>query len=282
MRISLSLACGNGDLNRENKDWKLPALATSFCGLSPHPESTTCNPQVIFTTVCRFPMALQLSADELRCISDFLGSSVLSYVCQKTWYTLRRRHLSLVADFSNVSRMMRWLKHDDGICTIAIKCKYITQGSMQDLAKLKDAPSLTNLTLALIGNRIGDGGAQAVAALKDAQSLTSLTLDLMGNHIGDTGAQALAALKEAPALKSLTLNLCSNHIGDNGAQALAALKEAPVLNVLTLNLWDNQIGDSGAQALSTLKEAPALRELDLDVWSNQIGHIGARALGMVH
>ena len=252
------------------------------CKGSQKPSWLLCSvlPVCLCAGVMQAPI-LHLSASEWQLISDFLQSSALSHVCHKAWVTLQRRHLYYHVKASNVSRLLEWVKRDAAIRTVIVDGKDMAPESVRTLAQLKDAKSLTGLTVCLPHHQVTDSGAQALAGMKAAPSLTTLTLMLARNAITDHGAGALAMLKEAPSLTALTLHLQCNQIGDGGAVALATLRDTPSLTDLTLNLRDNQISDRGAVALAKLKEAPALSILALNLWSNHIGSTGAQALNVL-
>ena len=260
-------------------------------------------------------MALRLSDDEWRYISDMLQSFVLSHVCRKTWTILRRRHLSWDGEYKHFANKVTPLRGDKAVHTLCITCPNQTVSDLpptglrqpsppvhdtsalaalilsprdaddvadddcvQALGTLWDTPSLASLTLDVAGNHLGIVGAQALATLKDARTLTTITLGLRFNQIKDSGAQALASLKDAPSLTTLTLDLEGNQIGAVGAEALANLKDTPSLTNLTLGLRFNQVGNNGAQSLSALWDAPLLKTLALTLQNNQIGDLGAIAL----
>ena len=156
---------------------------------------------------CSRHMALRLSHDEWRCISDFLQSAVLSHVCHRTWTVLHRRHLCWHATPTNVLQMAAALRNEAALRTLHIVCDGLRDADAQALATIKDVPRLEALTLNLQRSQVTDKGAQALASLKDVPSLTVLDLNLQSSiimqceRIRDTGVQALATLKEAPSLK---------------------------------------------------------------------------------
>ena len=158
-------------------------------------------------------MASGLSMDEWRYISDFVQSSLLSCVCHKLRFFLRRRHISLHTTAATVARKAARLKGDAAIRTLTVYSREMQDDAVQALASLKDLPALMALRLDLDHTHMGDCAAEALSALKHAPSLKVLTLSLADTHIGDSGAQALAELNDAPSLKRLTLNLRSTRVG---------------------------------------------------------------------
>ena len=133
-------------------------------------------------SVC-LSMALRLSEDEWRGISDYLQCAALSHVCRKTWTILQRRHLVWYAGSSNVVWLVRMIRDSSATCTLSITCKDAGDEGAKALAELRDVPSLTTLCLHLEGNEIGSQGAQALASLKDSKSLSALVLNLRFNAI---------------------------------------------------------------------------------------------------
>ena len=159
-------------------------------------------------------MALHLSDDEWRCISDFMQTASLSHVCRQTWAALHRRHLTWHANTHNISDIAGVLKGNAAVCTLTLKCTRLRNAGLRALVALRDAPSLTALNVVLQDNDVRDSGAQALAALTTTPSLKALGLDLSYNLIQYARVQALAALKDAPSLTALTLDLTGNPLGD--------------------------------------------------------------------
>ena len=118
---------------------------------------------------------LRLSCDEWLYIADYVGSAVLSQVCQATWAVLQGRHLSWHANLHNVAQVMASLKGGRAIHCLAINCRDMKDDGVRALATLKDATRITRLTLNLQNNCIRGTGVQALRALKDAAALKVLS-----------------------------------------------------------------------------------------------------------
>ena len=131
------------------------------------------------------------------------------------------------------------------------------------MAGLRDAHTLTALSVGIIAKSCGDSDAKALAKLRKLRGLRTLTLHMSQKGLGPRGAKALATLAKAPALATLTLDLEGNGLGDAGACALAALGGSRTLTSLTLHLNHNGIGPAGLRALGALLDNPALTDLRL-------------------
>eukprot|EP00667_Euglena_gracilis_P006831 EG_transcript_6890 len=262
--------------------------------------------------------AAHLPLDCWGVIAGFLANDVLAEVNAFLRAHIPRRHVNVVINSANASRVTGAYLGNTTVRAMTLRCKGLSEDEGHNLAVLADMPLLERLSVELFvhqyNNSAADATVEALSALSDAEelrhlhldlhcgiggrgsgnltdaagislaelrkstSLETLCIDLSWNHFGPTTGKALATLAAAPALTSLELKLTSTLMRDEGVAALAALKRSRTLESLLLNLRCTGVSDEGVKALAGLRDAPALKCLQLDLGCSKVGDAGLRCL----
>ena len=177
---------------------------------------------------------------------------------------LQRNHLT-----DNHLRTLSALREASALHTLALRLggNAIHDRGAGALGTLGSLSTLKVLSVDLSSSAlIGPHAAQFLKVLKDAPSVTTLSLDLSQCSISDATAWAVAGLRETPHMQTLALKLAElRHISDEGLGYLSALRDAPGLTSLTLDLRGTLVRSQGATAVAALRAAPNLHEVCISV-----------------
>eukprot|EP00667_Euglena_gracilis_P012780 EG_transcript_13151 len=228
-------------------------------------------------------MVLQLPAEVLHQIADFVQSGALSQACRRLWAVLQRRHVTCRVSSATAAAATRYVLGDPAPHTVALVVREegeaLGAAAVDSLAAISRLPSLAGFSLCLRNHkRLADGMLPLLQPLATAPQLQHITLNLWGAEVGPVVAEQIGRLHQTPSLRTLVLVLSWNFLGDLGAEALAHLHTAPLLHHLTMELWRTWLSAAGATSLSKLAQLPRLTSLSLNLRNNRIRDTGAEQL----
>ena len=248
---------------------------------------------------------LDLPAELLQHIADFLQSPFLGHACRQLWRLLSWRYITCSAqsECELLLRLDRLVEVKEVVCGLAMPCISINYRSGATLrAFVRSLAQLRNLHTLSLCLRFDDAleepyGAWMSHMAWDSERMIDSTLDILSlvatlpflenvalelQHVALSCGKGLAQLMTTPSLRTLALKLSGIYMHNQVFDAIVvAPKMAQQLRTLSLDLSHTSVGACplGLPVLVALTTCASLHQLHLDLCSAQMDASSAAALG---